>query len=70
MKASWIVAVVITAPIGITPLVRPLAQTIMSGITPKWLAAKAPPSRPKPVITSSKINRIPYFAVIARSFSR
>ena len=32
MKASWMSWRTITAPIGIAPLVRPLAQTIMSGI--------------------------------------
>jgi hypothetical protein len=67
MKASWISFVVSTAPIGITPLVRPLAQVIMSGITPKCSAAKGEPSRPKPVMTSSKISRMPCFVQISRS---
>ena len=70
MKASWISAVVSTAPIGITPLVSPLAVVIMSGITPKCSAAKAEPRRPKPVMTSSKISRMPCFLVISRSRSR
>ena len=39
MKASWIAAVVSTAPIGMTPLVSPLAQVIMSGSTPNLSAA-------------------------------
>jgi hypothetical protein len=56
-----------TAPIGMTPFVRPLAQVIMSGITSKWSAAKGDPSRPKPVMTSSKIRRMPCFVQISRS---
>jgi hypothetical protein len=35
MNASWISEVTSTAPIGMTPLVRPLAVTMMSGVTPK-----------------------------------
>jgi hypothetical protein len=70
MKASWISFVASTAPIGITPFVRPLAQVIMSGITSKWSAAKGAPSRPKPVMTSSKIRRMPCFVQISRSRCR
>ena len=70
MKASWIAPVVSTAPIGITPLVSPLAQVIMSGSTPYFSAAKAAPVRPNPVITSSKISRMPCLVQISRSRSR
>ena len=35
MKASWISFFTNTAPIGMTPLVTPLAVVIMSGMTPK-----------------------------------
>ena len=48
-----------TAPIGIVALVKPLASVTMSGSTPKCSAAKLEPSRPNPVITSSKISRMP-----------
>ena len=70
MKVSCTSAVVRTAPIGITPDVRPLAQVIRSGCTPKYCEAKGAPSRPKPVMTSSKLKRMPCFFVIARSRSR
>ena len=70
MKASWIAPVVSTAPIGITPLVSPFAVVIMSGSTPYFSAAKAAPVRPKPVMTSSKIRRMPCFVQISRSRSR
>ena len=70
MNASWIAAVVSTAPIGTTPLVSPLAQVIMSGITPYRSAANGVPDRPNPVITSSKISRIPCLVQISRSRSR
>ena len=53
-----------TAPIGMVPLVMPLAQVIMSGMTPKYSAAKAAPRRPKPVMTSSKISRMPCLSQI------
>ena len=46
------------APIGIIPLVIALAHEIISGVTPKYSDAVAFPKRPKPVITSSKINKI------------
>ncbi len=70
MKASWIASVASTAPIGITPLVSPLAQVIMSGITPYFSAPHAVPVRPNPVITSSKIRRMPCLVQISRSRSR
>ena len=65
MKASWISDVASTAPIGTTPLVSPFAQVMRSGITPKRSAANGAPRRPKPVMTSSKISRMPCFAVTA-----
>ena len=48
-----------TPPMGTAPLVMPLAQDIRSGVTPKAWAANGAPTREKPVITSSKINRMP-----------
>jgi hypothetical protein len=50
-----------TAPIGIAPLVSPLAQVMMSGVTSNSCAANGEPVRPKPVITSSKISSRPCF---------
>ena len=47
---------------GTAPLVTPLAKQIMSGTTPYRSAAKAWPRRPKAVITSSKMSRMPLFA--------
>ena len=35
MKASWIFVFTNTAPIGMAPLVMPLAVVMMSGETPK-----------------------------------
>ena len=46
----------IIAPIGITPLDRPLPQQMMSGVTPKVCAANMEPVLPNPVMTSSKIS--------------
>src|SRR5471032_2438570 len=46
------------------------ASLIRSGVTPKYSAAVALPSRPKPVMTSSKISRMPCFVQISRSFCR
>src|SRR3981081_4576388 len=60
MKASWTALLTSTAPIGTQPLVSPLASVIRSGVTPNSWAANGAPVRPKPVITSSKINRIPW----------
>ncbi len=59
-----------TPPMGTVPLLTPLAKVIMSGITPKCCAAKFAPMRPKPVITSSKISRMPCLVQISRSRSR
>jgi hypothetical protein len=53
-------------PIGTVPEVTPLAKVRISGVTPKRSAAKAWPSRPKPVMTSSKISRMPCFVQISR----
>ena len=66
MKASWISRFTNTAPIGTAPFVRPLAQVIMSGTTSNSWAAKAEPVRPKPVMTSSKISRMPCFVQSSR----
>jgi hypothetical protein len=55
-----------TAPIGTAPLVTPLASVIRSGITPKVCAPNGWPVRPKPVITSSKISRMPCLSQISR----
>ncbi len=71
-KAVWgvIIVLVSTAPIGTHPLVMPFATAIMSGTTSKYWAANGVPSRPKPVITSSKIRSRPCASQIARSRSR
>ena len=66
MKASWMRSETNTAPIGTQPEVRPLAVVIMSGTTPRRCAANGAPTRPKPVITSSKISRMPYLSQISR----
>ena len=55
-----------TAPMGIVPLVMPLAVVMRSGTMPKYSVAKLAPSRPKPVITSSKISRMPCLVQISR----
>src|SRR3546814_5896142 len=44
-----------TAPIGTAALVSPFAIVMMSGVTPQASDAVAPPTRPKAVMTSSKI---------------
>ncbi|MNF13230.1 hypothetical protein D3C80_2149900 [compost metagenome] len=59
MNASYTVLPTITPPMGTAPLVMPLAQQIRSGVTPKAWAANGAPTRAKPVITSSKISRMP-----------
>ena len=41
-----------------------------SGVTLKSVAPNGEPSRPNPVITSSKISRMPCLVQMARSFSR
>ena len=67
MNTSWIACLASTAPIGTQPLVMPLASVIRSGVTPKVVAAKGVPVRPKPVMTSSKISRMPCLSQISRS---
>jgi hypothetical protein len=54
------------APMGIVPFVRPFAHVIMSGTTPHFSAAKDAPRRPNPVITSSKMSRMPCLSQISR----
>ena len=66
MKASWIWPLTNTAPIGTQPFVMPLATVIMSGVTSKCVAANGEPRRPKPVMTSSKINKMPCLSQISR----
>ncbi len=70
MKTSWIAPLANTAPIGTAPLVMPLATVIRSGVTLKCVAANGEPRRPKPVMTSSKISRMPCLSQIARRRSR
>ena len=70
MKTSWIAPLANTAPIGTAPLLIPLATVIRSGVTLKWVAANGDPRRPKPVMTSSKISRMPCLSQMARSFCR
>ncbi len=54
-------------PHGDGAIGQPLAQVIMSGMTSNSWAAKGAPRRPKPVITSSKISRMPCLVQISRS---
>ena len=68
--ASWTFRWAKTAPMGRAPLVMPLAVVMMSGVTPRAWAAKGSPSRPKPVMTSSKISRMPCRSQMARRRSR
>ena len=49
---------------------RPLARVIRSGVTPKRSAANQYPSRPKPVMTSSKTSRMPCRSHSSRTPSR
>ena len=52
---------VIVAPMG-APLAMPLAQVMMSGVTSQCsMPNHFLPVRPKPVCTSSEMNRPPYF---------
>ncbi len=67
---SWISVFARTAPIGMVALLIALAQVRMSGVTLKYCAANGVPRRPKPVITSSKISRMPCLSQMARSRSR
>ena len=55
---------------GTLPFVRPLATVIRSGVTPKCVAAKGEPRRPKPVMTSSKMSRMPCLSQIVRKRCR
>jgi len=66
MKASWMCCLTNTAPIGTQPLVMPLATVIRSGTTPVCSIANHLPVRPKPLITSSAISRMPYLSQISR----
>ena len=66
IKVWYISLFATTAPIGIEPLVMPLAKFIMSGITPNASAPKAAPALPKPVMTSSKINKMLWSSQIFR----
>ena len=60
----------ISAPIEAYADDRPLAEVIRSGVTPKRSAANQWPSRPKPVITSSKQRRMPCRSHSSRTPSR
>ena len=46
-------------PMGIYPLVRPLATVMMSGVMPQCSQANILPVRPKPVMTSSAMSKHP-----------
>ena len=59
-----------SAPIEAYAEERPFAEVIRSGVTPKRSAANQWPSRPKPVITSSKQRRMPYRSQSSRTPSR
>ena len=50
--------------------VIPFAKVIISGVTLNLLLAKLSPTLPKPVITSSNINKISFFVQISLSFSK
>ena len=57
-KASNTAPLVMVIPIGRNPAVSPLDSATRSGLTPaRWLAKKSP-QRPKPVRTSSAINKV------------
>jgi hypothetical protein len=56
----------ITPPSGCAPLVTCLAKVMMSGVTPKASAPVMAPQRPKAVMTSSKISRMPCRVQISR----
>jgi hypothetical protein len=58
------------AAIGTAALVRPLAMVRMSGVTPRRSEPKWRPMRPKPVMTSSKMSRMPWRSQAARRRSR
>ncbi len=58
---------IITAPKGKYPLVIALAVHIRSGCTPQWRLPVQLPVRPKAVITSSAISRMPFFEQISRT---
>ena len=58
------------APIGTVALVIPLARHSMSGTTPNRSTANGAPSRPKPLITSSKISNMPCLVQISRNRCR
>ena len=58
------------APIEAYAEDSPLADVIRSGVTPKRSDANHAPTRPNPVITSSKQSRIPYRSQISRTPSR
>ena len=70
MKTSWIALLREHRAHRHAPLVMPLATVIRSGVTLKCVAANGEPRRPKPVMTSSKISRMPCLSQIARSRSR
>ncbi len=49
-----------TTPPIVSPLPRPFANVIASGVTPwAWMPQKCSPVRPQPVCTSSEISRMP-----------
>ena len=48
------------APQGRVAPGEALAPTRISGVRPQWSPAKAVPVRPNPVITSSKMRRMPW----------
>ena len=55
---------------GLTMRMGELASVIMSGVTPNVVAPKAEPVRPKPVMTSSKMSKMPCASHSARKRSR
>ena len=66
-KCSAILSRMRTALSGKAPPFKPFDTVIMSGTTPQCSIPNHLPVRPKPVITSSAISRIPYLSQISRS---
>jgi hypothetical protein len=55
-----------TPPSGTYPEFTPFAKVMRSGTTSQCSAANHLPVRPKPVMTSSRMRRIPYLSQSAR----
>ena len=58
------------APSGTAPPLMPLASVMMSGTTSQCSQANQRPVRPKPVITSSRMSRMPWRSQTSRIDAR